>query len=417
MLKTAVMSGALAFVSVAAPPSPANRVQPLEPGVGVERRLTQGEVHTYSVLLSSGEFFHLQVDQNHLDAAVRVLSPKGTVVAEVDNAIDREDPLTLSLVAPSEGTHRVEIRLRSPRNSSGVYRLTADAPRSPTADDHERIHAERLRAEADALRSRGEADSTKKALELYETVLVSWRALGDRREEAATLGRMSDALGPFGQLREALARAEEMLALWRLEADRRGEAASLNRVGLAHSELGDQRQALVFLEQALELRRADGNAWGKGESLNDIAVARGDLGELPEAVALYTEALEFARASGDRLVEAMVLKNRAVDYLQLGETDRALADLRDALARFRILGDRRQQGITEYSIGDIFLDRDQVPEAMRHYEAALVLLTRGRRQALRGLHAGTSGARPPGGGQAGARASRFPARVEAAPGV
>ena len=87
MLRAAVISSALAVVSFAAPPSSApKRVQPLEPGVGVERRLTQGEVHTYSVLLSSGDFFHLQVDQNHLDAAVRVLSSKGTVLAEVDKA-------------------------------------------------------------------------------------------------------------------------------------------------------------------------------------------------------------------------------------------------------------------------------------------------------------------------------------------
>jgi CHAT domain-containing protein len=352
----------------------AREAKDLEPGVSVERTLVPGEIHRYAMPLRSGQFGHLEVEQNHLDAKVRILSAGGAVLAEVDNAVDREEPLSLSIVATREEIHHVEIRLRSRRTVSGRYRLVIEPPRAPTENDQKRLAAERLRGEADRMLARGAADTSKQALERYEKVLAAWREIGDRREEAATLGRMSDALGGLGDLRDALARADDALTLWRLQGDRRGEAAALDRVGLAHSELGDQSRALEYLEQALALRRADGNVRGQAESLNDIAVARGALGEVPEAVARYTDALGFAKASGDRLVEAMVLKNRAVDYRKLGEIDRALADLREALARFRLLGERRLQGITEYSIGSIFLDRSDVPGALRHNEVALGLL-------------------------------------------
>jgi hypothetical protein len=43
---------------------------PLAPGVPVERRLTPGQVHRASVRLSSGQFFHLAVEQAHFDLAV-----------------------------------------------------------------------------------------------------------------------------------------------------------------------------------------------------------------------------------------------------------------------------------------------------------------------------------------------------------
>lgn len=275
---------------------------------------------------------------------------------------------------------------------SGVVSLTlaqpvalASPPHDAAPDDEKRVAAKRLQGEADALAAHGAVDSSKQALERYAAALTAWRELGNRREEAATLGRMSDMLGKLSDLREALVRADEALTVGRLLGDRRGEAAALSRVGLAHSELGDQRQALDFLEKALALRRADGDVRGQAETLNDIAVARGALGEIPEAVARYTEAIDSARASGDRHGEAMILANRAVDYRKLGETDRALVDLRAALAGFQALGDRHQQGITEYHIGAAYKDRQEFPRALRHYKIALALLRESGDKRFEGL--------------------------------
>jgi CHAT domain-containing protein len=346
----------------------------LDPGVRVERLLAPGEVHVFAMPLLSGQFVRVIVEQNHLDVALRALSPEGVVLGEVDNSADRADSLSLSLVAEREGIRRVEIRLRSRTSVAGRYTLTVEAPRAATADDGKRLAAERLLSDGDHLQARASAETSKGAMERYEKVLAAWHELGDAREEAATLGRLSDALSGQGDLRQALARAEQALALWQLVGDRRGEAAALDRVGLAHSEVGEQRRALEFLEQALALRRADGDLRGQAETFNDIAVARGALGELPEAVARYTDALKFAQAAGDRFGAAMIAKNRATDYIGLGETDRALADFRDALARFRAMGNRREEGITLYAIGNLDLDRNDVPGALRHYGLALGLL-------------------------------------------
>lgn len=367
--------GALVLAPLAAPRAlPAQATTALEPGVRVERLLGSGEIHVYEIPLLSGQFFRVEVEQNHLDAAVRILSFEGAVLHEVDNAGDRAEPLSLSIVASRDGIDRVEIRLRSGASVPGKYRLSVELPRVATADDGKRLAAEALRDEADRLLVRRSAETSKHAVERYESALVAWRDVGDRREEAATLARLSDALSLLGDLRQALARAEESLALWRLESDRRGEASALGKLGLAHSEVGEQRRALEYLGEALALYHADGDSRGQAETLNDIAVAHGGLGELPEAVAGYTDAMSFADAAGDRLGVATILKNRAVDYLGLGEPDRALADLRDALARFRSLGSRREEGVTLYSIGNIYLDRNDVPEALRQYALGLDLL-------------------------------------------
>ncbi len=346
----------------------------LEPERPVDATLAPGERHAYSISLRSGQFLHVEVEQNHLDAAVRILSPDGAVIAEVDNVADLGEPLTLSATVTQDGLHRVEIRLRARDSTPGRYTLAAARPRSATADDGKRVSSERLRAEADQLAARASGNLRKQALERYEETLATWREIGDRREEAATLSRICNVLEALGEGRQVLSRAAQALDLWRLEGDRRGEAAALYQLGVAHSDVGEQRRALELLEQALALQRADRNLRGQAESLDAIAVARGALGEKPEAIARYTEALGLARAAGHRPTEAMILKDRALDYLSLGETDRALADLWDALVRYRQLGDRHQEGVTEYSIGNAYLERSDLPAAWHSYGRALALL-------------------------------------------
>ncbi|MGA7989864.1 MAG: CHAT domain-containing protein [Thermoanaerobaculia bacterium] len=346
----------------------------LEPGAHVERSLAPGEIHDYQESLIRGQFFRLVVEQNHLDVAVRIFAPGGRVLAKVDNAADRAEPLSLSVVVSESGLHRVEIRLRGRRSASGKYTLILDQSRPATPDDDRRIGAERDRAGGDHLLGGSSAVASKGALELYEKALAVFREVGDRREEAATLARMSDALAWQGDHRPALERAEQALALWRAEDDRYGEAAALDQVGSSLSDLGDEKRALGYFEQALALRRADGNFLGQAETLNNIAVARGSLGQFPEAIALYTEALDLARAAGGEANEAIYLKNRASNRVVLGETDRALADFRSALTFFRATGNRREQGITQYEIGNVLLTKGEATAALRQYGRARTVL-------------------------------------------
>ncbi|HKD10488.1 MAG TPA: CHAT domain-containing tetratricopeptide repeat protein [Thermoanaerobaculia bacterium] len=345
----------------------------LDPGVPAQRRIASGEVQTYDVALSSGQFFHAEVAQSHLDLIVRI-GLEGAPVAEVDNVADREEPLALSVVTTRGGTYLLEIQMRGARRSDGTYRLLVWTPRPATAGDAQRVRAERTLADADRTLARGTAEATGDALTRYEELLPVWRDLGDRAAEAATLGRITDALGEAGEVQKARTRAEETLALWREIGDRRGEAAALARLGLACSEVGDQIHALEILNEALALRRDQEDAGGQARALNDIAVAQGAMGRKPEAIASYTQGLELARAAGDRSEEAMILKNRAVDYAGLGQSDRALADLTDALESYRNFGDRHLEGITQYSMGYLYKGRGELPSALQHYELALGLL-------------------------------------------
>ena len=345
----------------------------LSPGVAADGYLVPGRTDAYAVTLRTGDFLHISIDQNHLDADVRILDARGELAA-ADNAADESDPITLSMIAARDGVHRIEVRLRTAKARSGSYRLTADAPRPAVPDEERRIAAERLRSEGDALLARATAETSRKAVETYERTLALWREICDQREEAATLDRMTDTLGWLGDLRPALEHAQKALALWREIGDRRGESSALDEVGVALVRTGDPQRALEALQQSLALRREDGNLRGIAETTNNLALALSSMGNYPEAVARYGEAVEYAHAWGDPSIEASMRKNHGVNLSILGELDRAEAELRQALSEFRNLGDRHQEGVTLYNLGTVYLDRREPAESLRAYRVARPLL-------------------------------------------
>ncbi|HET9795381.1 MAG TPA: CHAT domain-containing tetratricopeptide repeat protein [Thermoanaerobaculia bacterium] len=373
--KGGAICGMLALaLGVGNPMAAAQSSRSVAPGSPIESELSPGRVDAYPIELSAGQFLHVVVEQNHLDASVRILSASGAELAQADNAADESDPVTVSAVSPRAESCRIEIRLRNDKSPRGRYRLSIDAPRPATPEDSKRIDAERARSAGDALLAQATEPTSRQALQKYEEAIALWRAIGDRREEAACLDRVTDTLGWLGDFHLALDRARQALALWREVGDRRGESSALDEVGVALLRTGDQRAALENLGQALAIRREDRDVRGLAETLSNIGGARSALGDYPDAVARYSEAIDEARAFGDRAMEAAILRNRAVNLEVLGELERAQADMDVALARFRDLGNRHMEGVTLYSLGTVCLDRGDAAGALRRYRLALPLL-------------------------------------------
>src|SRR5213082_3413597 len=97
--RIALLSGILALPLLIGLTAPRGReTKSVTPGSPVESDLEPGATDAYSVSLRTGQFVHVAVEQNHLDAAVRIVSADGAELAEADNASDEDDPITLSAV-------------------------------------------------------------------------------------------------------------------------------------------------------------------------------------------------------------------------------------------------------------------------------------------------------------------------------
>ncbi|MGA2469640.1 MAG: BTAD domain-containing putative transcriptional regulator [Solirubrobacteraceae bacterium] len=189
------------------------------------------------------------------------------------------------------------------------------------------------------------------ALPLADAVSNEWLGAGRIEELARWYGRALEdpaALSPGDRadalrgLGLALAHAErpgpartaltEALALYREAGDERNEARVLSHLGTVEFLVGSPEGVLRWAEQALAIcERVDDHA-GIARSVHYIAEALRDLGEFERSAELYTRSIEIRRANG------------------LGSGS-----------------------ATVHSLGDLSLDKGDVPVADRHYREALAL--------------------------------------------
>src|SRR4030095_7534991 len=124
-------------------------IRQLEPGQTVERELTGGESHTYQITLQAGQFLRIVLEQKGIDVVVTLIAPDGKQAVDVN--LTRGGLESLSDEAAASGDYRFTIRALGSATLSGAYRVRLGVRATATAQDKQRVAAERLLAEANEL--------------------------------------------------------------------------------------------------------------------------------------------------------------------------------------------------------------------------------------------------------------------------
>jgi len=256
-------------------------------------------------------------------------------------------------------------------NSASVLRraLKGDqVPQDPTQDKSKVDAAKKAFDEAEKLRNDGSAESLRRAIEKYGEALRLYRAVSDRRREAATLNNIGGIYYLLGEMQKALEFYNQALPLWR--DDRSGEADTLTGIGAVYDDLGEKQKALEFYNRALPLKQAVGDSSGEAAILNNIGNVYADLGEMQKALELYNQALRalpIEQGAGD----PMTLNNIGTVYSALGEQQKALEFYNQALPLWR--RDRSGKARTLNSIGTAYYLLGEMQKALKFYNQALPL--------------------------------------------
>src|SRR6266576_7028812 len=95
----------------------------LQPGTPVERALAAGQSHSYTISLEQDQFLQLIVDQHGIDVVVRVFSPTGRRLREVDTPNGTEGPEDVTVVAETTGVYRIEVTPLDQNPPPGRYEI------------------------------------------------------------------------------------------------------------------------------------------------------------------------------------------------------------------------------------------------------------------------------------------------------
>jgi tetratricopeptide (TPR) repeat protein len=235
-----------------------DEVRPLDPGRIVESELAGGQTHAYQITLRAGQFARFMVEQRGVDVALALTGPDGETSQETNfsNIGGKE---SLSLVAAQEGRRQLRVRARLPNAEPGAYSLRIDVRDTVTAQDRQRIEAERLLAEGRRLSGEARIERLRPALEL-------WREVGDQYWEMITLNSMAGASRMLSRYQDSIELSEKSVQISRQIADKHGEASALAIIGVSHSLTGDHEKAIAHFEQVLAIRR-EAKLWTYGRSL------------------------------------------------------------------------------------------------------------------------------------------------------
>jgi hypothetical protein len=99
-------------------------VSALEPGKPIERELKGGEIHAYSISLTTGQFLHVIAEQRGVDVVVFLFDPSGKQVAEVDSPDGTQGPEPVLIVAKATGDYRLEVRSLEKKAAPGHFEVS-----------------------------------------------------------------------------------------------------------------------------------------------------------------------------------------------------------------------------------------------------------------------------------------------------
>jgi hypothetical protein len=147
-------------------------VRLLELGKPIERELAGGQTHVYRVMLASGQYLHVVVEQKGIDVVVSLFGPDGLRIIEVDSN-NEQGPEQVFVVAETSGIHTLEILSLNKEVAPGRYyeRWITAPPRPPPSPTSGRST---LRPER---RKRQSNTSTKRACCFKRWVIMPWKPL------------------------------------------------------------------------------------------------------------------------------------------------------------------------------------------------------------------------------------------------
>jgi CHAT domain-containing protein len=300
----------------------------LELGKPLERELSDGQTHSYQIALSADMLVSVTLKHRGRDAQVKLLTPTGKQITELDPEYDKQGKTIISYLARVDGSHQLNVQPARKGAPAVNYVIELVELRAGTENDRALQEARGLNAEFLSLYRAGKFDE---ALSHAERILKMRRKiLGENSFiVAASLNRLAiihsikaDYAKVEPLYRRALAICEKVLA-----PEHFVFGDIYNNLGALYYTTGDYQKAEAFFRRGLAIRE---KALGRehtdvASSLNNLAGTFFDREMYEKAEPLYRRAIEIReRIAGPEDVSLVnPLSNLADSHTLRGDYEKA----------------------------------------------------------------------------------------------
>lgn len=349
----------------------------LTPNAPIERELADGQTHAYRLGLSEGQYFRVVVKQRGIDVVVFLYGPDGKRIGKADKFYSWFSLEALQWIAESSGDYRLEVQ-PSEKGAAGRYEIRIEVLRPATAQDRRRMAAEKLQDEAEGLKEKGTAETSRQAVGKFLEAARMFQEAEDGYKAALALFDAAQAFnGPLGEPQKASDYYEQALKTFLdlQDGNYKAEVAMIQaQLGWAYNAIGEKQKALDTLRQSLAQFRAIGDRANEAGGLDKLAFVTDSIGEKRQALDLYQQSLSLARAMKNERGESSALHNLAILYHFIGELQKALDSYRESLEIRRRNGWKDEIPKTMTGIGLTLTSLGQPREALSWFDQSLALV-------------------------------------------
>ena len=365
----------------------------LEPGKPITRTAKAREVHTYLLTLTAGQFIRVVVEQNEVDVSVELVAPdnKSAHLVNLTRTFGQE---SLSWEAATSGTYKIIIRTLFANRSEGSYQVQLDVKGAATAQDKQRVAAERWLAET--LPVGPKAVPWEQRLEKCQQALRIWRELGDQYWTAVTLDHTGSAYFAGKKYDQASESSKQALAIKHEILDHLGKIVTLNTLGVSAriqrnttQNTADSASRLLqqdreYHEQALALSREIKHRAAERHTLNSLTAHYRGQRLYEKVIECMEQMLTIDRENKNRTDEATTLHQIGYVSYQWSRYEKALGYYDVALAIFLELKDRTGEATSYREISNTYDQMGRYEKSIEYTEKSLAIWRERKNQVQEG---------------------------------
>ncbi len=383
----------------------------LNVGEPIEVEIVGGTVHTYSATGDPGQYVYIAAEQKGIDIVVRVFSPDGVLILEVNTPTGARGSEPIYFISEKAGGYKIEISPSAKDSTAGKYELKLVESRPANADDRlfatakntiligysiqtargpdfEKASHEKF-MEAAALYERISVNLQAKAsgfsqlatifrarnkpelsLEYYDKSIVTFSAAGLKRDGMIAL--VGSTTVTSNNL-DRLSRHHRVLAIAREIGEKRTEASALTQIGTTSIYLGDFPTAVSYLREAVRFSRAESLGEHLRQALNNLGSAYTDINDFSSALLTHHEVLALNKELNQTAFDNDTILNIGNVYSRMGNDNLAIETYQKALAGFEARNSPVGISFALNNIGSVYQSMGDTPNAMKYYDRAQVI--------------------------------------------
>lgn len=380
----------------------------LKPNARIERRITKGEKHIYTINLKRGELLHISIEQRGIDvmAAIAENDTRDKILIQTDHAPTADGTENFVYLAELDGKYIFGVfGFEAVSNDSG-YILQNTAPLTSVeekqfaAADLEKIgltayqnknyesaifyheNALKLRqnlpasAELASLYFRlgsdfYEAGKYEKAIEFYLKAAPIYRQFADQSNEAISFFNIAGGNSNLKNYEKSNAYYLQALPLLREVKDQINEKNALGNIAENYLNLKDYVNSTAFYKRQLAVQRELKDADGERQTLGAIAGNYFTAADYEQALTFYQQQLPLYQESKEEENEAITLFNIGLSLARLEKQVSAIGYFERSLEINRRLKNTEREGKSLMLIGDTYVAFGENAAAIPFYEQAL----------------------------------------------